>query len=81
MLDLGGSTLWIWRGDSDKAAKSSGGNTIEIVLGTDGVEDMQESYKKLSNMGYAVSKPEKEDYGGWEMKLTDPDGNEILFMD
>ena len=80
-FDLGGSTLWIWRDDGDNAVENNRRKTIEIVLGMDGLEDMQESYKKLITMGYAISEPKKQFYGGWEMKLTDPDGNRILFLD
>ena len=78
---INGSTLWILKDHSGENAENTGRATIQIVLGFDGLDDMQESYKKYKSMGYAVSEPEKQFYGGWEMNLIDLDGNMILFLD
>ena len=76
-----GAALWIWRDDEGIDTENTEHMRIQIVLSTDGLENMQMSYRKYMGMGYAVSEPEKQFYGGWEMNLTDPDGNKILFMD
>ena len=80
-FDIGGATLWIWRDNSGNNTENIGRMTIQIVLGMGGLEDMRKSYREYKIKGYAVSEPEKQFYGGWEMNLTDPDGNKILFLD
>jgi len=74
-FDIGGLTLWIWK---DHSGKENGKNTtMQIVVKC---EDIQKSYEAFKAAGYAVSQPEKMFYGGWEMNLTDLDGNQILFL-
>jgi uncharacterized glyoxalase superfamily protein PhnB len=77
-FDIGGSALWIWRDNSGNDTDSNGRMTVEIVMG---LEDIDKSYTEFMEKGYAVSEVEKMFYGGREMKLTDPDGNKILFLD
>ena len=76
-LDINGSTLWIWKDHSGHAAKIDRGKALNFVVKC---EDIHQSYEEFLAKGYAVSQPEKMFYGGWEMNLTDPDGNEILFL-
>ena len=66
-----GPTMWIWRNTDNRDVKN------EIVLHCD---DIQSSYKELREKGYAVTEPELMFYGDYEMKLTDSDGNRILFL-
>jgi predicted enzyme related to lactoylglutathione lyase len=95
-FDLGGSTLWIWRDgggetagnikrvtdesktptDPETSVKSK--VLIEIVLSC---PDMDITYTHLIAKGYTLTAPELMFYGGREMKLSDPDGNRILFLD
>ena len=75
------AALWIWRDDSENETENTGRMTIQIVLGMGGLENMRKNYQEYKSKGYAVSEPEKQFYGGWEMNLTDPDGNKILFLD
>lgn len=77
-FDISGSTLWIWKDHSGNSAENSGSATIQIVVKCD---DIHKSYEEFKAKGYAVSQPEKMFYGGWEMNLTDLDGNRILFLD
>ena len=49
----------------------------EIVLHCD---DIFETYKELKEKGYTVTDSVLMFYGDYEMKLTDPGGNEILFL-
>ena len=74
------AALWIWRDNETCDAENKGRMTIQIVLGTGGLENMQKNYQEYKAKGYAFSEPEKQFYGGWEMNLTDPDGNKILFL-
>jgi uncharacterized glyoxalase superfamily protein PhnB len=74
-LDIGGGTLWIWR-DRD-GAQGSEKPPITIVLKA---SDMDGDYAALKSRGYAVGEPELMFYGGKEMSLTDPDGNQLLFL-
>ena len=76
-----GATLWIWRDNEANDSENIGRTTIQIVLGTGGVENMQKKYSEYKTKGYAISEPKKQFYGGWEMNLFDPDGNKILFLD
>jgi len=76
-----GAALWIWRDDGGNDTENTGRMTIQIVLGMGGLENMQKNYQAYKAKGYAISEPEKQFYGGWEMQLTDPDGNKILFLD
>ena len=77
-FDINGSTLWIWKSHSDKVVGNGDFMPIILVITC---EDIQKSYEEFIEKGYAVSKPEKMFYGGWEMNLTDIDGNKILFLD
>ncbi|MDR2502610.1 MAG: VOC family protein [Oscillospiraceae bacterium] len=74
-FDLGGGTLWIWR-DHDGVSASEKPPII-IVL-TSG--DMDSDYAALKAADYAVTAPETMFYGGREMHLTDPDGNQLLVL-
>ena len=73
-----GMNLWIWNGASKEIMPS---NCNEIVIGCGGLDEMNKMYEEYKTAGYAVSTPEKQFYGGWEMHLTDLDGNKILFLD
>lgn len=74
-FDIGGSILWIWR---DHAGASCSVNPpIQIVLNC---TDIKQSFTELKSAGYDVTEPELMFYNGWEMNLTDPDGNKILFL-
>ncbi|MFC2038208.1 VOC family protein [Chloroflexota bacterium] len=64
-------TLWIWRDTENKAIKNN------IVMKC---EDIDQTYQELKEKGYAVDPPEMQFYGGREMNLVDPDGNEVLFL-
>ena len=75
-FDINGSTLWIWKGQDGNSA-----NCVELVMNCCGLDAMNKLYEDLKAKGYAVSKPEQQFYGGWEMHLVDPDGNKILFLD
>ena len=66
-----GPELWIWRNTDNRDIKNN------IVLHCD---DIQASYEALKAKGYAVSPPELQFYGDYEMNLTDADGNVILFL-
>jgi len=63
--------LWIWRNTDNKDTKNI------IVMKCD---DIDQTYEGLKEKGYAVHPPEMQFYGGKEMNLVDPDGNEILFL-
>ena len=80
-FDINGATLWIWKDHSGDATENTGRTTMQIVIGMGGLDNMQKSYQEWKTKGYAVSEPEKQFYGGWEMNLTDLDGNSILFLD
>jgi len=43
-------------------------------------DDIFETYKELKEKGYTVTDSVLMFYGDYEMKLTDPGGNEILFL-
>lgn len=79
-FDINGSTLWIWKDQSGETATSMQ-KTMEIVVGCGGLDSMNTLYKDLTEKDYEISKPEQQFYGGWEMQLTDLDGNKILFLD
>jgi predicted enzyme related to lactoylglutathione lyase len=74
-FDIGGATLWIWR--DHEGVTGSEKPPILIVLKTD---DMDGDYAKLKAAGFAITAPETMFYGGREMRLTDPDSNQILFL-
>jgi len=80
-FDINGSTLWIWKDHNSKTSNNYKNTTMQIVIGMGGLENMKKSYQEYKEKGYAVSEPEKMFYGGWEMNLTDLDGNKILFLD
>ncbi|MEE8412931.1 MAG: VOC family protein [Dehalococcoidales bacterium] len=72
LLDIENAPLlWIWRNPENKDIK----NTIVMKC-----EDIDQTYEELKEKGYAVNPPEMQFYGGKEMNLVDPDGNEILFL-
>jgi uncharacterized glyoxalase superfamily protein PhnB len=75
-FDIGGSTLWIWR-DHDGVSASEKPPVIIVLTSS----DMDGDYITLKEAGYAITTPEKMFYGGREMHLTDPDGNQLLFLD
>jgi len=75
-FDINGSTLWIWKDHSGNTAENSRVAVNFVVT----CEDIEKSYEEFKSKGYAVTKPEKMFYGGWEMNLTDLDGNHILFL-
>jgi len=77
-LLINGSTLWIWKDHSGIDAEKSERVAMQFVVKC---EDIQKSYEEFKAKGYDVSQPKKMFYGGWEMKLTDIDGNRILFLD
>lgn len=66
-----GPEMYIWRNTDNRVRKN------EIVFHC---ENIHETYNTLKEKGYAVTQPELMFYGDYEMKLTDPDGNEILFL-
>ena len=76
-FDINGSTLWIWKDHSGNTIESDGRTKINFVVKCD---DIHKSYEDFKAKGYSVSEPEKMFYGGWEMNLTDLDGNSILFL-
>jgi len=73
------ATIWIWNDTSNDETPKQSRN--ELVINCGGLDGMNELYKDLKIKGYDASKPEKQFYGGWEMHLTDLDGNKILFLD
>ncbi len=77
-FDINGSTLWIWKDHSENVSRKNERMAVTFVVGC---ENIHESYEEFKLKGYDVSQPEKHFYGGWEMKLTDLDGNTILFLD
>jgi len=77
-FDMDGKTLWIWNGTHGKNSPS---RCNELVMGCEGLDEMNRMYEEYKAAGYEISKPELQFYGGWEMHLVDPDGNKILFLD
>ena len=76
-FDIGnGSLLWVWR--EHEGANGGQKSPIQIVFHS---TDMDADYIALKEKGYDITEPELMFYGGREMKLTDPDGNSILFLD
>jgi len=72
LLDYEGApSLWIWRNTDNSDIHNI------IVMKCD---DIDQTYEELKEKGYAVNPPEMQFYGGKEMNLVDPDGNEILFL-
>lgn len=75
-FDIGSSTLWVWRAQTETAERDN--PPITLVLGS---SDIDGDYIALKENDYAVREPELMFYGGKEMHLTDPDGNHILILD
>ena len=73
------ATIWIWNDTNNDETPRYSRN--ELVVGCGGLDSMNSLYEDLKAKGYAISKPEQQFYGGWEMNLTDLDGNKILFLD
>lgn len=63
--------MYIWRNTDNRDVKNN------IVLRCD---DIHKTYKELKEKGYDVTEPELMFYGDYEMKITDSDGNMILFL-
>ncbi|MCL2407146.1 MAG: VOC family protein [Defluviitaleaceae bacterium] len=74
-----GVTVWIWNDTNENDTPRHSRN--ELVIDCGGLDGMNALYEELLGKGYAISKPEKQFYGGWEMNLIDLDGNKILFLD
>jgi len=79
-FDINGSTLWIWKA---RPESTQGNNraAVQLIIGCGGLDNMNAMHADLTAKEYAISAPELQFYGGHEMHLTDPDGNQILFLD
>jgi predicted enzyme related to lactoylglutathione lyase len=71
IFKLDGLTLYIWKDTEDRVIKNN------IVIHCD---DIHETYRELKAKGYAVTEPKLMFYGDYEMKLSDSDGNLLLFL-
>ena len=66
--------IWIWRSAPEEAAAISN----RLVFQTGG--RMEELYQRLQGAGFDCPPPQQAAWGGMEMVLTDPDGNQLLFL-
>ena len=69
----------IWNDTNRDESRKNSRN--ELVINCGGIDNMNVLYEDLKTKGYDINKPEQQFYGGWEMHLTDLDGNKILFLD
>jgi len=77
---INGSSLWIWK-LRPETTQSNDRAAVNLVVNCGGIDSMKALYAEWKTAGYDISEPELQFYGGWEMNLTDPDGNRILFLD
>ena len=66
--------IWIWKSTPEEAAAASS----RLVFQTGG--RMEELYQRLRGAGFDCPPPKRAVWGGMEMSLTDPDGNQLLFL-
>ena len=66
--------FWIW--DENKWGKSNEG-PVCLVFECD---DHAKTYDELKQKGISLDPPAKASWGGTELKLNDPDGNNILIL-
>ncbi|MCH5325418.1 MAG: hypothetical protein J1E39_09400 [Eubacterium sp.] len=66
--------IWIWRlGDNDSVAACN-----HFVFSANG--KMDELYENIISAGIECDPPHTADWGGRELSLCDPEGNELLFL-
>lgn len=57
-----------------------GGQKGEFVTLVFNVDDLNETYNALVAKGLDIAPPSRTDWGGQELRLEDPDGNEIMIL-
>lgn len=66
--------IWIWRSPED--AETTVCN--HFVFTTNG--KLKETYESIKSAGITCDPPFTAVWGGQELNLTDPDGNQLLFL-
>jgi catechol 2,3-dioxygenase-like lactoylglutathione lyase family enzyme len=66
--------IWIWRLSEDAEITACN----HFVFTTNG--KLNETYERIKSAGIACDPPFTAVWGGQELNLTDPDGNQLLFL-